>query len=214
MTKAKRQSRAEQVAEALEAALVANSPSARGRAYDVLKRKLPPGVPSDLLTQFWAEQMSFAVVYHRLRVTPDEYLDAVLAGLRKWSSPAATFLLTSIADEPTPANLRAANKAFYVLANSPSPYSPKGRATILATLSHAPYLAGAQAVVAAHGWKDDALSFFRALIYDGGDASVDVLRPWVRAAAKADQERQELLGFSRFAQTPNLKALFEELGAT
>lgn len=214
MTKAKRQSRAEQVAEILAAALVANSPIARGRAYAVLKRKLPPGVPRDLVTRFWAEQMSFAAVYHRLRVTPDEYLDAVLAGLRKWSSPAATFLLRSIADEPTAHNLRGANKAFYVLANSPNPYSPKGRATILATLSHAPYLAGAQAVVAAHGWQGDAISFLRALIYDGGDGSVDVLRPWVQAAAKVDRERKELLRFSRFAQTPELKALFEELGAT
>lgn len=213
MTTARRSSRAEQVAEILEAALSENTPGARGRAYDVLKQKLPPGVPGGLVTRFWAEQMSFAAVYHRLRVTPDEYLDAVIAGLRKWSSPAATFLLTSITDEPTADDLRAANKAFYVLANSPSPYSPKGRATILSTLGHAPYLAGAQAVVTAHGWQGDAISFLRALIYEGGDKSVEVLRPWFRAAAGIDQQREQLLGFSRFAQTPGLKKLFEELGS-
>jgi hypothetical protein len=207
-------SKAQQVTAVLEAALVANSSDERGEAYAVLRRKLPPGVPHEIVSRFWAEQMSFPAVYLRLRVTPDEYMGAVLAGLRAWRSPAATFLVTSIADEPAAGNLRAANKAFYVLANSPSPYSPKGRATILATLAHPPYLAGAQAAVAAHGWRGDAMSFLRALVYDGGDASVDVLRPWFRAIVTAEEfQRMELLSFSRFAETPQMKALFVELAS-
>jgi hypothetical protein len=211
-----RETKAEHVVRILTAALVANTPAERGAAFDALRKKLPPGVPHELLTRFWAAQMRVPAVYHRLRVTPDEYMPAVLAGLRRWRAPAATFLVTAVADEPTPDALRAANRAFYVIANSPTPYTPKGRAGILATLTHPPYLVGAQAVVAAHGWRGDAYAFPRALVFDGGDTSVATLRPWFEAAVAAgdaDQaDRKELMKFAKYASTPSMAALFAELG--
>jgi hypothetical protein len=195
----------------LEAALLTNSHIERGAAYDALRKKLPSGVPHELITRFWAEQMRFPVAYAKLYRTPDEYMDAVLAGLRAWDSPAATFLVRAAADGPMPDALRAANRAFAVLANSPSPYTPKGRATILAALAHPPVLAGAQAAVAAHGWRDDAYSFARALVYDGGDASVEVLRRWVRAGIEArDLDLKELGKLARFAQTPSMNDLLSK----
>ena len=202
--------KADLVAKVLEAAIEANSPAARHAAYGLLRRKLPPGVPLAVVTRFWAEQMAFSAIYHRLRVTPDEYTDAVLAGLRAWKSPAATFLVVSVEGEPTAETLRAANRAFYVLANHPTPYTPKGRAAIRATLTDARYLAGATAAVAAHGWRGDGLSFFRALVYEGGDGAVDTLRPWLRAAMPS-RDRVELENFARFAETPKMKALFAAL---
>jgi hypothetical protein len=211
--KAVRESKAAQATRILKAAVEANSHVERGEAYALLCRKLPPGVPHALITRFWAEQMRFPAVYYRLRATPDEYIDAVLAGLRAWSSPGSDFLVRSVADAPSADALRAANKAFFVIANSPNPFTPKGRATIVATLADPRFLAGAQAVVAAHGWKGDARSFMRALVYDGSDASVEVLRPWVQAAVAAgDPDAADLRGYTRFAETPAMKALFAPLG--
>jgi hypothetical protein len=181
---------------------------ARLEAFDVLGRKLPPGVPHQLITRFWGQRMTHPNVYYRLRTIPDEYVDAVLAGLRAWSSPVSTFLTGAVGEAPTPDTLRAANKVFHCLGNLRDPYTPKGRATILAVLAHSPYLAAAQATVAAHGWDGDAYMFARALVYDGSDASVAALR----AAAGSHADRTELLKFARFAETPAMKQLFAELG--
>jgi hypothetical protein len=182
---------------------------ARIEALEMLGRKLPPGVPPQVLTRFWTERMTYPCVYHRLRVLPDEYIDAVLAGLRAWSSPASTFLIRAMGKAPTPDAVRAANKAFYNLDNLRDPYTPKGRATILAVLAHRPYLAAVQAVVAVHGWNGDAYGFTRALVYDGSNASVAVLRQ--AALAGRDADRTELLKFARHAQTRAMKRLFAEL---
>ena len=145
-------------------------------ASAVLARKLPPGVPHRLITRYWARRMTHPNVYYRLRPLPDEYVDAVVAGLRAWDAPASTFLVRAIGEAPTADALRAANKAFYGLDNLPNPYTPKGRATILAVLVHRPYLSAAQATVTAHGWGGDAYGFARALVYDGSNGSVAALR--------------------------------------
>ena len=203
-----RESKKEMVARILESALAEDAPwPARHEAFGVLAKKLPPGVPHELISRFWGERMTHANVYHRLRLIPDEYVNAVLAGLRAWSSPVSTFLIRAVREAPTPDALRAANKAFYGLGNLRDPYTPKGRATILAVLAHPPYLAAAQATVAAHGWHGDAYMFARALVYDGSDASVGALR----AAAARHADRTELLKFERFAETPGMKHLFAEL---
>ncbi len=203
---------ADSVTRILKAALARGaSLPARLEAFEVLGRKLPPGVPHQLITGFWTRRMTYPCVYHRLRVLPDEYLDAVLAGLRAWSSPASTFLTRAIGEAPTPDSVRAANKAFYNLANLPDPYAPKGRATILAVLAHRPYLAAAQAVVAVHGWNGDAYAFTRALVYDGSNGSVAVLR--AAAVANRDAGLTDLLKFTRHAQTRAMKRLFADLAS-
>jgi hypothetical protein len=72
-------------------------------------------------------------------------------------------------------------------------------------------LAAAQAVVAVHGWNGDAYAFTRALVYDGSNASVAVLR--AAALANRDADRTELLKFTRHAQTRTMKRLFAELAS-
>jgi hypothetical protein len=96
-----RESRAQKIARIVEAALVEpRSLPAIVEAFDVLGRKLPPGVPHALITRFWARRMTFPGVYYPIRAVPDEYVDAVLAGLRAWHSPASTFLLRAVLAEP------------------------------------------------------------------------------------------------------------------
>jgi hypothetical protein len=209
---AKGTSKAHKIEELLEAGLATGADWPAKRAAQEALRKLPPGVPKPLVARCWSTLVTHPMAYHSLRKTPDAYLDAVLDGLKGWHAPAATFLIHAAGEAPSPTDVRAANRAFYEL-EPREPFAPKGRASIRGVMANSRFLAAAQNVVAVFGWQGDARMFARALMFEGGKSSVDLLRPIVVAAAeRGGQERTDLLGYVRFIESPEMRELFGLLG--
>lgn len=186
-------------------------PADRMAAIRALDR-LPPGVPPDLVRESWARLVSHPLTWHRLRKTPDAYLPTALEGLREAHHPAATFLTTALVGQPTVNEIREANAAFRNL-DPDTPYTPGGRARIRKVMEDPRYLEATRVTVSRHGCREEALLFFRALLYEGSDTSAQVLLPFLRAAATRPEERDWFLKFAPLAASPAMKAAFDILSA-
>jgi hypothetical protein len=118
----------------------------RAAVGDLFRASLPPGIPARLISKVWAQCIPHPNIYSCMRRVTDGYVDAVVAGLKKRRAPAATFFVAAAGKRPTLAKLKAANSAFLGL-EPPEPYTPKGRARILAVMAQPSFRAAAQAAV-------------------------------------------------------------------
>jgi hypothetical protein len=142
-------------------------------------RKLPAGMPVDVVREAWRWVMRFPWVYHTLRKLPDDRFELVVAGLEAWKSPASTFFRAVLAVDRSPSALQAANRAFYELDNLPQPFAPSGRKRIELVMKQPVYAAAVRATFSEHGlhpkpiypgekgWKKSAKNIFHAGILRG-----------------------------------------------
>lgn len=210
-----RSSKAESTAQILRAALAGDpTPEVLLAALSALRR-LPPGVPRDLVRGAWARLVPHAMTFHTLRKTPDSYLDAALEGLGASRTPAATFLVHALGPNPTSQEIHEANKAFRAL-DPDMPYTPAGQASIRAVLQDPRYLEGVLAVLSTVGRCEgcpegigDSLLFVRAAIYEGGEAARAAMGPIVRRAREEGVDRDLLVKLARFAGSPAMARVLE-----